>query len=143
MNFTEIAKSRYSCRKYDSEKAVEKNKLDAILNTAILSPSACNSQPYHITVCTDETAKKVAKATSGMGLNGFAADAPILLVISEEPYNKTALRKDKKAVDQEIERLTRLAAMGGFIPCPDHRLMPGTKFELVQYYAEQIKKIKI
>lgn len=90
MNFTEIAKSRYSCRKYDSEKAVEKNKLDAILNTAILSPSACNSQPYHITVCTGETAKKVAKATSGMGLNGFAADAPVLLVISEEPYNKTA-----------------------------------------------------
>ena len=57
--------------------------------------------------------------------------------------DKTALRKDKAAVDAEIERLTRLSAMGGFIPCPDHRLMPGTKFELVQYYAEEIKKIKI
>ena len=57
--------------------------------------------------------------------------------------DKTALRKDKAAVDQEIERLKRLAAMGGFIPCPDHRLMPGSKFELVQYYAEEIKKIKL
>lgn len=57
--------------------------------------------------------------------------------------DKTALRKDKAAVDIEIERLKRLAALGGFIPCPDHRLMPGTKFELVQYYAEEIKKIKI
>ena len=57
--------------------------------------------------------------------------------------DKTALRKDKAAVDAEIERLKRLAAMGGFIPCPDHRLMPGTKFELVQYYAEEIKKIRI
>lgn len=57
--------------------------------------------------------------------------------------DKTALRKDKAAVDAEIERLKRLASMGGFIPCPDHRLMPGTKFELVQYYAEQIKNIKI
>lgn len=57
--------------------------------------------------------------------------------------DKTALRKDKAAVDVEIERIKRLAAMGGFIPCPDHRLMPGTKFELVQYYAEEIKKIKI
>lgn len=57
--------------------------------------------------------------------------------------DKTALRKDKKAVDVEIERIRRLASMGGFIPCPDHRLMPGTKFELVQYYAEEIKKIKI
>lgn len=57
--------------------------------------------------------------------------------------DKTALRKDKAAVDAEIERLKRLAAMGGFIPCPDHRLMPGTKFELVQYYAEEIKKIRL
>ncbi len=57
--------------------------------------------------------------------------------------DKTALRKDKAAVDKEIERIKRLVAEGGFIPCPDHRLMPGTKFELVQYYAEEIKKIKI
>ena len=57
--------------------------------------------------------------------------------------DKTALRKDKAAVDAELERMKRLASMGGFIPCPDHRLMPGTKFELVQYYAEEIKKITV
>ena len=57
--------------------------------------------------------------------------------------DKTALRKDKAAVDAEIERMKRLTELGGFIPCPDHRLMPGTKFELVQYYAEEIKKIKM
>ena len=57
--------------------------------------------------------------------------------------DKTALRIDKAAVDKEIERMKRLASMGGFIPCPDHRLMPGTKFELVQYYAEAIKNIRI
>lgn len=57
--------------------------------------------------------------------------------------DKTAFRKDKAAVDVEIERMKRLSAMGGFIPCPDHRLMPGSKFELVQYYAEEIKKIRI
>lgn len=57
--------------------------------------------------------------------------------------DKTAFRKDKAAVDEEIGRMKRLAAEGGFIPCPDHRLMPGSKWELVQYYAEEIKKIKI
>ena len=57
--------------------------------------------------------------------------------------DKIALRNDKADVDAEIERMKRLVEMGGFIPCPDHRLMPGTKFELVQYYAEEIKKIKI
>ncbi len=56
--------------------------------------------------------------------------------------DKTALRKDKAAVDVEIERMKKLSSMGGFIPCPDHRLMPGTKFELVQYYVDEIKKIK-
>ena len=57
--------------------------------------------------------------------------------------DKTALRKDKAAVDAEIERMKRLVSLGGFIPCPDHRLMPGTRLELVQYYAEEIKKIKL
>lgn len=56
--------------------------------------------------------------------------------------DKTVLRKDKAAVDAELERMKRLTAMGGFIPCPDHRLMPGTRFELVQYYAEEIRKIR-
>ena len=90
MNFREIAENRQSCRAYNSERVVEKEKLDAILEVARLSPSACNGQPYHITVCTGETAKKVAKATQGMGLNKFAPDAPVLLVISEKPYVKTA-----------------------------------------------------
>ena len=48
-----------------------------------------------------------------------------------------------KPVDRELEKMRRLASLGGFIPCPDHRLMPGTKFELVQYYAEEIKKIRL
>ena len=57
--------------------------------------------------------------------------------------DKTAFRKDKTAVDQEVERMERLASLGGFIPCPDHRIMPGSKFELVQYYTEKIKKIRL
>ena len=90
MNFTEIAENRQSCRSYDAARPVEQEKLDRILETARLSPSACNGQPYYITVCKGETAKKVAKATQGMGMNKFTSDAPILLVISEMPYVKTA-----------------------------------------------------
>ena len=90
MNFTKIAENRQSCRSYDSEKAVEQEKLERILESARLSPSACNGQPYFITVCKGETAKKVAKATQGVGLNKFAVDAPILLVLSEMPYVASA-----------------------------------------------------
>lgn len=90
MNFTGIAEKRQSCRSYDSEKTVEKEKIDKILNAAVLSPSACNGQPYHFTVCTGEAAKNAAKATQGMGMNKFASNAPVLIVISEMPYVKTA-----------------------------------------------------
>lgn len=90
MDFSKIANTRQSCRKYNPERMVENEKIDAILNSAILSPSACNGQPYHITVCKGETAKQVAKATMGMGMNKFAIDAPVILVISEEEYVKTA-----------------------------------------------------
>ncbi len=90
MNFTEIAKNRQSCRAYNPDKAVESEKLQAILESARLSPSACNGQPYHITVCKGESAKKVAKATEGLGMNKFATQAPIMLVISEMPYVKSA-----------------------------------------------------
>lgn len=90
MNFTEIAKTRQSCRKYNAGREVEVEKLTAVLESARLSPSACNGQPYHITVCHGDTAQKVAKAVMGMGMNKFAADAPVLMVISEEDYVASA-----------------------------------------------------
>lgn len=90
MNFTEIAMNRQSCRKYDATREVEREKIDAILNSARLSPSACNGQPYRFTLCTGEAAKKVASATQGMGMNKFSSDAPVLMVISEEDYIKSA-----------------------------------------------------
>ncbi|MBQ4054160.1 MAG: nitroreductase family protein [Clostridia bacterium] len=90
MNFTEIANARQSCRNYNSNRKIEDEKLACILESARLSPSACNGQPYQITVCKGEAAKKVAAATQGMGMNKFAPDAPIMLVISEMPYVATA-----------------------------------------------------
>ena len=90
MNFTEIAENRQSCRKYDPARPVEEEKLDRILAAARLAPSACNGQPYQITVCKGEAAKKVAKATQGMGMNKFATDAPVMIVLSEMPYVKSA-----------------------------------------------------
>ena len=90
MNFAEIAKNRQSCRAYDSTRAVEEEKIVAILESARLAPSACNSQPYHITVCEGECAREVASAVMGMGMNKFAKDAPVMMVISEDSYSPTA-----------------------------------------------------
>ena len=90
MNFMEIATTRQSCRSYDPCRVVEKEKIEAVLEAARLSPSACNGQPYHFTVCRGDEAKAVAALTTGLGMNKFAAQAPVLIVISEKPYVKSA-----------------------------------------------------
>lgn len=90
MNFTRIAQERQSCRSYDPTRSVEEEKLNAILEAGRLAPSACNGQPYHITVCRGEKAREVADSVTGVGLNKFAAQAPVMLVISEKPYVATA-----------------------------------------------------
>lgn len=89
MDFLEIANARQSCRSYDP-RPVEDEKLNAVLEAVRLAPSACNSQPYHLTVCKGEAAKAAAKACRGMGMNKFAPQAPVLIAISEQPYSKSA-----------------------------------------------------
>ena len=125
MNFTEITENRQSCRKYDATRMVEQEKIEKILASARLSPSACNGQPYHITVCTGENAKAAAKATMGLGMNKFAADAPVLIVISEEEYVASAAfgarvkKNDYRSIDIGIlaAYITAEAAAQGLGSC--------------------------
>ena len=125
MNFIEIAENRQSCRRYNPERAVEPEKLDRILAAARLSPSACNGQPYQITVCKGGAAQKVAKAVQGMGMNAFAVDAPVLLVLSEMPYVATAAlgaklkKNDYRSIDIGIAAayITAEAAAQGLGSC--------------------------
>lgn len=125
MNFMEIAQTRQSCRSYDPARPVEPEKLNAVLEAVRLAPSACNGQPYHLTVCRGEKALEVAKGTMGMGMNKFAAQAPILIVISEEAYVKTAALGaklkgiDYRSIDIGIAAayLTAEAAAQGLSTC--------------------------
>ena len=125
MNFTEIALNRQSCRAYNPEREVENDKLMRILESARLAPSACNGQPYQITVCRGDVAKQVAKATQGLGMNKFASDAPILLVISEMPYVASAAfgarvkKNDYRSIDIGIVAayITAEAAAQGLGTC--------------------------
>ena len=125
MDFLTIAQNRQSCRSYDENRPVEQKKLDAILEAVRLAPSACNGQPYHLTVCRGETAKEVAKTTMGMGMNKFAAQAPILIVISEMPYVKSAAlgaklkKNDYRSIDIGIAAayLTAEATAQGLGTC--------------------------
>lgn len=125
MDFLEIANRRQSCRSYDEGRQVEPEKLEALLEAARLAPSACNGQPYHITVCRGKTAKAVAAATVGLGMNKFAAQAPVLLVLSEKPYVKSAAvgakvkKNDYRSIDIGIAAayLTAEATAQGLSSC--------------------------
>ena len=126
MNFMEIAQARQSCRSYDEARPVEQEKLDAILEAVRLAPSACNGQPYHLTVCRGQTAKEAEQATRGMGgLNKFAVQAPVAIILSEQPYVKTAAlgaklkHNDYRSIDIGIAAayLTAEATAQGLATC--------------------------
>ena len=125
MDFLEIANARQSTRAYDETRPVEDEKLNAVLEAARLSPSACNGQPYHLTVCTGDTAKEVAMACRGLGMNKFAVQAPVCIVISEMPYVKSAAmgakvkNNDYRSIDIGIATayLTAEAAAQGLSTC--------------------------
>ena len=55
--------------------------------------------------------------------------------------SKYIFEQDHAVIDAEIERLRPLVDLGGYIPCPDHNLPPGARWENVQYYCERMRKV--
>jgi len=55
--------------------------------------------------------------------------------------NKNIFALGTAEIDKEIERLRPMIEMGGFIPCPDHRIPPEAKWENVQYYCRRMKEL--
>ena len=90
MSFLELVSKRQSDRAFDPHRQIEQEKLDRILQAAQLAPSACNAQPWHFIIVKDEHLRhQVADATSTkmLGINHFTKQAPIHLIIVEEPAN--------------------------------------------------------
>lgn len=75
MDFLELSKKRYSVRKY-SDRPVEDEKLQKILEAAKLAPTACNFQPQRIYVLKSESAKDKLSAITRMTYG-----APIILLV--------------------------------------------------------------
>ncbi len=89
--FLQLVSSRQSDRAYDMNRVVEQEKLERILEIARLAPSACNAQPWKFVVITDSgLAKKMGEAAAGLGMNKFAKQAPVHILIVEESMNITS-----------------------------------------------------
>jgi nitroreductase len=80
-SFDEILRDRRSIRKY-LNRAVEPDKITAILEAARIAPSACNAQPWRYVVVQD-TELKTRLCSEGLGgvvPNSWAGTAPCVIV---------------------------------------------------------------
>lgn len=84
MELASLIENRYSCRDF-SDRPVDKTLIKRICAAAALAPSACNSQPWKMHALYGEKKLQLARALEGLGLNGHAAKAPVLLAIEETP----------------------------------------------------------
>lgn len=80
MNFEKLAKERYSLRKY-ANRPVEREKLNLILESARVAPTAKNIQPHQLLVLESEESRRKAD-----GCMGCHFDAPLVIIVS---YNES------------------------------------------------------
>ena len=81
MKFYDLALLRQSVRKY-IDKPVEKQKIEQCIETARISPSANNSQPWKFIVIDDPQLRtQVGECAVGMGMNKFVPSAPVIIAV--------------------------------------------------------------
>ena len=90
MEFKEVVKNRYSCKKYSDAK-VEPEKLEAILAAGRLAPTAKNLQEQHIYVLQSEEMLAKIDAVTPCRYN-----APTVLVVTFDKNNVFTYPGDKR-----------------------------------------------
>ncbi len=101
MEFKEVIKARYSCKKYSSRQ-VEADKLEAILNAGRLAPTAKNLQEQHVYVVqSPEALAKVDMVTP------CRYGAPTVLVVAFDKNNVFTYPGGKR--DSGVEDATIVA----------------------------------
>jgi nitroreductase len=99
MEFLDIVKSRQSNRAYQ-DKAVEREKIELVLEAGRLSPSANNAQGWTFVVANDvEIKNRVAGAAYKMG-GAFVRQAPVIIVlVAEKPLLISRFGSALKKID--------------------------------------------
>jgi len=83
MNLLELVKIRHSVRHYQ-KRPVEREKIELLIESVRLAPSASNSQPWTLIIVDDPVLKEqVAKATfsTALSFNRFTLEAPVIAVL--------------------------------------------------------------
>ena len=84
-DYFELIQRRESCRNFDPNRPVEKEKLQRCAEAAWIAPSACNGQPWHYLIVTNpELAEKLRPLMMELGMNKFVKNCPAFAVVLEE-----------------------------------------------------------
>ncbi|MDP8298586.1 MAG: nitroreductase family protein [Candidatus Tantalella remota] len=86
-SFIELAKKRRSTRVYDP-RPIDRKDLDTCVEAALLSPSACNSQPWKFIIIDDASLKESISSrviTGRYSMNTFASGAAAFIAVVAEP----------------------------------------------------------
>ena len=103
MNFTELAKKRFSVRKFSNRK-IDSNLLDEILQISLIAPTAKNQQPQRIYVLqSDEAFAKLDKLTRCR----YGAATVLLFTYNEDEEWKNPLEQN---VHSGVEDVSIVAA---------------------------------
>lgn len=87
MDFSELVKIRQSDRRY-IDKPVEKEKVLQCIESARLSPSANNSQPWKFIVIDEpELKEQIAQCADSLGMNKFTHQSPVIVAVVYEQQN--------------------------------------------------------
>lgn len=99
MDFLDLARERYSVRRYSDQK-VEKEKIEKLIEAARIAPTAVNLQPQRILVVdSEEGIKKLEKSTPFMfGVN----TAFVIFYDKGESWKQTYNRTDYGPIDAGV-----------------------------------------
>ncbi len=98
MNFMELAKSRYSVRKFD-DRPIDGKTLDLILEAGNYAPTGCNYQPQRIYVVQSE--EKIAKLNE-LSKCIFGAKTVLIFTYNENEEWKNPLEKGVHSGVQDV-----------------------------------------
>ena len=84
-DYFDLIYRRESCRNFDPNRPVEKEKLQRCAEAAWIAPSACNGQPWKYLIVTNEALKeKLRPLMMELGMNKFVKNCPAFAVVLEE-----------------------------------------------------------
>ncbi|TGY60626.1 nitroreductase [Coriobacteriaceae bacterium] len=89
MEYTDLVRARYSCRAFDGSRAVEPEKLAAVVEAARVAPTAVNRQPFHVWRISSEEARAAVE-----GNCRFTFGAPEFLLVGAKADEAWTRRYD-------------------------------------------------